>query len=550
MNDTIFWKQNAAKIWEPTEYPSKIRQEDYDLPQGIRSTFQHLNSLIETKYSREYVKMCAFYNKLFPSLKAWDWSRSTHNSLPFSAQEQERQDSGTGITENFLKAAIDDKVSRMANVKFVPRIKSDVPNMLLEIYKEPVERYLKKVIKSNKIVPAITEVFHDAEILGFGHLFIDPWAGTIRKVSDWELGCYEAEFCQGELKRVLIRDFAFPVTSLAPYVRGMPEKDIADTINHKPQVDLKLFIDCVRGEAYATIEAKTLPPIEYPFESVLLVTYSCDIGVKRTMVTSDFDMGYPIQRAISKLNAKKTQLIEAYKGPVPVFNNDCDVIVKNMGNGAGEALFIAAGRNPAEVVTVINPTPLDPEMNAEKESLKGTMQELMGTQETSLDMENIRSAATVIAVDQLHDKEFQTELTMLSRVIADTLEMGLRFAATRPDEAMPVEDVPWADVVQLIDECEIEIEPVHNPTSDPPSEPVDYTQACVKKAVINIIKGDIKFEDIAYDYTVDPDQIRATMAQEIVKMRALGMSGEKFDNLERALLSAYIEDLKIGKAEI
>jgi hypothetical protein len=545
-------------MWEPSRYPSDIRPEDYDLPDGIRNTFQHLNTQIETKYNREYIKMCAFYGKLFPSLKSWDWSRSSHNSVPFSWQEQERQDGGTGITENFLKNAVDTIVARIANVTFDAKIRADTPSLLVELYKTPVERYLKNIIRNNKLSQAVTEVFHDAAILGYGHLFVDPWSGDIRKVGDWELGCYEAEFAEGHLKRALIRDFAFPVTSLAPYIQGAPIEKVREIIGVKPQVDLKLFLDVPRQEAYATIDTHTLPPIPYPFDEVLLSTYSWDVGVKRTMVTSLFDLLYPVQRVIGKLNAKKTQLIDGYKGPVPVFNNDCDVIVKQMGNGAGEALFIASGRNPAEVVTVINPTPLDPEMNAEKETLKSTLQELAGAQELSLDMENIRSAATVIALDQLHDQRFQSQLTNIGLLVSDTLQKSLVFIASRPDEARPIENIPWSTITDMLATCDIDISVTHN--NDPGNktevevEP-DYAKMVANQAVYEIMMGRAKYEQYAYDYTVDPLILRQALAQKLMQCQYLAdpnksqaaLDFAEIDRLERALLFAFIDDIKTGQ---
>jgi hypothetical protein len=550
----VHWQQNnATKIWEPSRYPSDIKFEDYTLPEGIQSTFQQLNSLIEQKYSREHIKMCAFYNKLFPSLKSWDYTQSTHNSLPFSVQEQEREDGGTGISENFLKNAIDKVVARLANIKFDVFLQSDVPNLLVEIYKDPIERYLRSIIKSNKILRSVTEVFHDAAILSFGYLFIDPWSGNIRKISDWELGCYESEFTYGSLKRALIRDFKFPVAELGPYIKGMKKEDIEKVISGRSSVDLKLYIDAIRKCAIATIESTTMPSIPYPFDEVLISTFSWDLGIKRTTVCSLFDMLYPIQRTISKLNAKKTQLIDGYKGPVPVFNNDCDIIVKNMGNGAGEALFLASGRNPAEVITVINATPLDPEMNAEKESLKTTLQELAGAQELSLDMENIRSAATVIALDQLHDELFQSQLAQIGTFVSETMEMAMRFAASRPDEAIPIENVPWSDINQLLDEAYVRIEVVHNndPNNTKQVPGPDYVMVLVDRAIVDILQGKIVFEDIRDDYTIDKMLLRKVMALKMVKLRAMGSSNNVVvDRLERALLGAFVEDIKMGKVEL
>jgi hypothetical protein len=300
----------------------------------------------------------------------------------------------------------------------------------------------------------------------------------------------------------------------------------------------------------ATFETNTLDPILYPFDEVLISAYSWDLGIKRTTVTSLFDTLYPIQRTISKLNAKKTQLIDNYKGPVPIFSNDCDIIVKRIGNGAGEAIILNAGRNPADVVSVLNPMPLDPEMNAEKETLKNALQELAGTQEISLDMENIRSAATVIALDQLHDQRFQSQLTQIGVFIGETLEMALKFAASKPLESPPIENVPWEEVTNLLKDGFIEVQVLHNP--DPANTPTlpepDYSQVVIDRAILKILHGEAEFADIELDYTLDKARLRAQMAQKMVKLRAMGQENtETHGRLERALLGAFIEDIKTGK---
>ena len=130
--------------------------------------------------------------------------------------EQERFDGSTGISENHLKCAIDKITARIANLRYDIILQSGVPNLKFEMYSEPIEKYLRRALKVNKLPKLTTEIFHDAAILGFGHLFINPWTGSIMKVDDWELGCYESEFNNGRLTRILIRDFAFPVAALGP----------------------------------------------------------------------------------------------------------------------------------------------------------------------------------------------------------------------------------------------------------------------------------------------------------------------------------------------
>ena len=93
-------------INRPTLYPGE-KTKDWEIPEAIATDFHRLSAIISNKYSKEYLKICAFYNKMFPSLKSSDWAQSSYLAAPFTWQDQERSDYGTGISANFLKQITD-----------------------------------------------------------------------------------------------------------------------------------------------------------------------------------------------------------------------------------------------------------------------------------------------------------------------------------------------------------------------------------------------------------------------------------------------------------
>jgi len=542
-----FVKDNVSGFYVPAQYP--VRQSEYgdnmQVPEGIRSDFFKLTSLIEDKYTKEYLKICAFYNKLFPSLKDYDWSRSSYNTVPFTLQDQERTDTGTGMSANYLKGVIDVVVARIGNTSFDYRLVADVPTALYTIYKDEIERVLKSIVRKNNVNRIGIESFHDAAILCFAHVFIDPWSGEIRKVTDWELGTYEAEFSEGHIKRAMIRDFAFPVSALGPYLDGFDDERVKKIGNQRQRVDLRLYIDCFRHKKYVTIGSDMGPETDYPFDEVLLATYSWDLGVRKTTAASLFDVLYPIQRAMNKLLAKKTQLLINYKGPVPVFNRDSEVVVKQLSNGAGECLFMDTGRDPAELMTVLQPTPLDPQLNAEVEALKGQMFELAGVQQMSLDLDNLRSAATVIAINQIHDAGFQSQLTSLAEFIRTIILMYIKFqSVVKTDETLH-----WGNIYKLCNEAYINILPVHDndATSGVGSDPTDpdYGKMQIEKFIIEVMRGAKDYFDV--DFTLDPTILRQTAALRLVQLKSIDDSPcEELDRLIELLIMLYVEDMRHG----
>jgi len=546
MPDIKFAFNNVTKNWEPTAYPVKEKY-DMKVPEEISKDFNQLTSFIEDKYAKEFLKVCAFYNKLFISLKAYEYSRASYNTVPFTLQAQERTDTGTGLASNYLKAAIDLVVSRIGNIKFDYKLKAEQPTVQYTIYKDEIERTFRSLIRKNNLNRIGLESFHDASILGFAHAFIDPWAGTIRKVSDWELGFYESEFVDGRLVHCLVRDFAFPVAQLDPYIEGFKPEKIAEIRKNKPLVDLRLYFDCKLHKKYVAIEGDMGPATDYPFDEVLLASMSWDLGIRKTTIASLFDSLYPLQRQMDKLLAKKTQMLNQYKGPVPVFSGtDYDVVLKQMNNSAGEMLFLDTNRKVVDLLTMLEPTPLDPNLNSEMESIKSQMFELAGVQQISMDMENYRSAAAVIALDQMRDAGFQSQLTNLAQYITDIVNIFVRYQAKAGER---VGNLEWADIEGLLNDAYLDIVPMHN--NDPSNglmdedEQPDYMLRHIEQLIIGVCKGVATYDDV--DFSYDRALLKQTTAVRYVELRAVGSDGDLFlDNLQAFLIELFIDDIADG----
>ena len=536
----------------PTLYPGEDT-EDWSIPADIDTDFRRLNSLLEGKYSKEFLKICAFYNKMFPSLKGSDWSSSSYNAPPFTWQDQERSDTGTGVSMNFLKQITDQITSRLGTIQFVPYLLSEDQNFEYILYKDEVERILRMYINKDKFNRTSIDVFHDAAVLGYSYVFIDPYTGKMCKANDYEIGIFESQLNKGKITQMLYRDYAFPSAEALKYIEGLDEeqtKDIIETLNNKASVDLSMYFNCLLRKVYVIIEGKVLPAKDYPFDSVLVSIMRWDTGFAAFMSTSLFDLLYPMQREVNKINAKQQQLIHNYKGATPVFNSDVELAMKSITNGTGECLYVDSQRPLDSLMTVINPTPLDPELSGVIQEYKSTMYELAGVQNASFDMENMRSAAAVVALDQTRDSVFQAQLSGLADFISDALSLYIKYnAAYKSDD----DQMDWDAVLKLIDTAYISLKPVHlnDPLSDEDKDrqeqsPMDYIQLCTARVVLGIMKGKYDFNSLPY--YVDWHQVTLLCAATLIKFEALGI--EVPDNLQLFLISAFVEDVKEGGVQI
>lgn len=534
-------------------YPSDENREKWHIPEEIQSDFNRLNSIIEGKYGREFLKICSFYNKMFPNLKASDWARASYNVPPFTFKDQERGDTGTGTSTNYLKQIVDQITARLGTITFEPKLLQEDPTLEYICYKDEAERLLRKRFRDVKFNTTQTEIFHDAAVLGYSHEFVDPYTGNLVKANDFEIGMYESQLNRGIIMQMMYRDYAFPVCLIAPYLLNEDDKTVEKVKNYigkKSSCDFKLYIDAIKHKSWVTIGGTTLTEKNYPWDRVLVETFQWDTGITKTTTTSLFDLLYPIQREINKINAKSQQLIRMYKGAVPVFNSEVDLSMKAITNGSGECLYVDSQRPVDALMTVINPTPLDPELSAQISEKKTQMYELAGIQQMSFDMENMRSAAAVVALDQTRDTVFQKQLQGLAEFDRAVLIMLLEYLS-ECDESGD-DNTDWKSIYQLVKDSYIDLKPVHmndplgNEDSQEDAMTPDYVQLSTARVVLDIAKGRLSYLEVPY--WLDKSQLNIIVASYLVKFSALGI--EIPDTLHTYLLDAFIDAVKTGEVRL
>ena len=548
-------KDEVQGMWRPSLYPGEGDTAKWgNTPEHTRD-FERLNSIIENKYTREYLKICAFYNKLFPSLKESSWEQSSYNTIPFTTMDQERADTGTGINFNYLKQIVDHVTSRIGTISFVPTLMSEDQSIEYLVYKDEAERIIRMLMKQDKLNRKSLEAFHNSAVVGYSHMFMDPYTHRLRKASDFEIGIYESQFNKDTITHMLYRDYAFPVSEIEPYLEGLDDetrKEVDEELENKHTVDFKMYFNCKDHQVYCVINNRTLPDKAYPFDHVLVDTFIWDTGFSKVTTSSLFDLLYPCQREINKIAAKIQQLIRMYKGPVPVFDSNVDLAMKEITNGTGEAMYVNANRPIDSLITVINPTPLDPQLSAEIQNYKTAMYELSGMTQASFNMDNMRSAAAVVALDQTRDTVFQAQLSGMADFIKSILNMYIEYYAKFPDKAQgDRKAVDWDVMYRLIKSSYIDLKPMHindfmSDENEAKQEQPDYAQQAGMRVVLEIIRGEKTFNTVPY--FMDKQQITFTMASLLPKFEALGI--EIPATIHQYLMAAYLDEVASGKLKL
>jgi hypothetical protein len=407
---------------------------------------------------------------------------------------------------------------------------------------------IRKAIRDEDLNAKTTEAFHDAAIVGYSHMLIDPYKHCFMKVNDFEAGFFEGQFNKGAIRQFLYRDYAFPTTEVVPYLADCDEetvKKVVEAYGTRQTVDFKMYFDCPSHKVWVVINGTTLTPKDYPFDEVQMATFCWDIGFSKVTSTSLFDLLYPCQRELNKIMAKLQQMLRLYKGPVPIFPSDVDLAMKAITNGTGEALYVNSTVPVDKLISIINPTPLDPALGAEIQARKTEMQELAGIQSISFDMENMRSAAAMIALDQNRDTVFQAQMAGHARFIKKMFRVWVQYSAGMGFKNMIVD---WVDVLSLLNSASIDLKPIHlndpmsNKANSPEQPPTDYQAILINKLVIAILKDELTFDEITY--TVDLTKLLPLLAFTVIRLQAVGIPIP--ESAERFLIAGFVQGVQEG----
>jgi len=223
--------------------------------------------------------------------------------------------------------------------------------------------------------------------------------------------------------------------------------------------------------------------------------------------------------------------------------------MKQITNGTGEALYVDSSRPIDSLMTVINPTPIDAQLSATKTELKTEMYELSGLQQMSFDKENLRSAAAVIAADQMNDTVFQAQMDGMATFVKDLFKIWVNYNATIFND--PNASVEWKDVRALLDSATLDLKPVHvtNPLgSKAIAEGVepDYVTMSVARTIVKILRKQVTYDTLSF--IVDKNKIKVQVALTMVKMEALNIDIP--DCLYEFIIAGFIDDIKQGVVKL
>jgi hypothetical protein len=161
-----------------------------------------------------------------------------------------------------------------------------------------------------------------------------------------------------------------------------------------------------------------------------------------------------------------------------------------------------------------------------------------------MNLDNLRSAAAVVALDQLRDARFESQLFLMAEFVEQMLVNIVRFnAGMALTERTEIGDIPWQNMLDLVNSAYIEIIPVHgnDPEDKPVEPPEDFQLYIVDKFIMAVINGEKTHADI--NYTINRQILKKQAVNKLLRFKAL--DGE-YRELEELVLMLFVDDIKSG----
>lgn len=518
-----------------------------DMPQESYRHYQRLEQIWQNKFTKNTLKVCAFYNKSFELRH--HGLHSNHMAPQFTRINQERADTGNGESINYLKQIVDYVTARMGGIRIDPLLSAEIPSVQYLVYKDEASRILRKFANNDEMSSMARSAFHDAAILGFSYAFLMPTTGKHVAATDYEVAVYEDELSHDLVQYMLYRNTNTPLTWIAAILPDM-SPECMDYLQQRcvteDSLEFTLFVDACAHKMYAVVDNYIVYVRDYEYPNVLVSTFRWDIGFSSGCTTSLFDTLYPIQREIDRIAAKIQQLIRLYKGPIPIFDSSVDLFANAVSNGTGEYYTVDSTRKTADLVTVVQPTPLDPTLTSAIDSRKTQMLELAGIQNMTFSSDSIKSAAAVIALDQLHDNVYEAQLQGLGQFMKQCFEHYVEYCCINT-----AGKEEWVAIKALLQNGYIDLKVVsaHDPLNSMAAatgEVVDDLKALLARLTIDVIAGRKTFDSIP-PY-VDRNELLLQVMAAALKFSSNGI--ELPGTIHLFFVDAFIDSVATGQVNL
>jgi hypothetical protein len=404
---------------------------------------------------------------------------------------QSDSDTGPYPVENVIKSCIDTKVSKMSQVKVRPFFNPVNGKWKTRKVCRVGQQFFDDWYRRHSIYREAIEAYRDAQIFEAGYIWVDDETRIPRRVKPWEYHVDPAEMNYGEVSRMFLRFWKYPLLALKKKIKEGTsawrslERDI-----HAKADEVHVYYDLDGGVKYLYAGEELLEERKIGFDVEPVASIYCTPPVKGLWSTSIVDDLLTLQRELDVVNQKihdATVLTPANLAFVPTMSG----VKKSTIDAGREGLIyeydpVPGASGPVEWMT---PAPVNPQLLQRRKEIMETMYQISGVSQLSAQVKKPTGLNSGVALDTLEDVESERhnfELQNYELFCMKISEIGI--AVFDPKETILPErmgraGVTWKDIQEERDYYSIQFSPA-SALSNTPKAKMEEVEKLQKMGVI------------------------------------------------------------------
>ena len=404
---------------------------------------------------------------------------------------QSDADTGPWPVENVIKSCIDTKVSKMSQVKVRPFFNPVNGKWKTRKVCRVGQQFFDDWYRRNSVYRAAIEAYRDAQIFEAGYIWVDDEEQIPRRVKPWEYHVDPAELNYGQVSRVFLRFWKYPLLALKKNIKeGTSAARSLERDIHAKADEVHVYYDLDGRRKYLYAGEELIEERKIAFDREPIASIYCTPPIKGLWSTSIVDDLLTLQRELDLVNQKihdATALTPANLGLVPTMSG----IKKSTIDAGREGLFYEYDPVPGATAAVewVTPAPVHPQLLQRRREIMETMYQNSGVSQLSAQAKKPTGLNSGVALDTLEDVESERhnfELQNYELFCMEISEIAISVFDPAKDvlpERLGRAGVTWKDIQSERDYYSIQFSPA-SALSNTPKAKMEEVEKLQKMGII------------------------------------------------------------------
>lgn len=386
------------------------------------------------------------------------WQLYSNPSGLFYYNSTDEADLGPGPATNVIRSVIDTKVSKMSQSKVRPFF--NPVNGLFHTRQvcKAGQIFFDEWYQEKNVYQSAILAYRDAQIFGYGVVWIDDRDQIPRRIAPWSLMLDPAEHTYGHYSGCTLEFRYFPLWYYKDEIdraqqdgMDVPQKELLENNIHAVG-KVRLYYDFLEHVKYTFVGDYLIDLKDIKFEQPPVAIVHYQNPIKGIFAPSVADNLYLIQRKVDAINTVIHEALELNPANMIFIPTTSGVKESTLSNRVAGTYEFNALPNTNIPVTVVTPAPISDQYQKWLEFYMKQAYEMEGVTQLSAQGKKPSGLNSGVALDTMEDIEserFNTELQAQIKFLMDICKKAID-VFPEEDSILPKrigrDEVTWADI--------------------------------------------------------------------------------------------------------